>query len=83
MPLIRHAGRSGSIKLLTRFVRGRESINVAGRGNCCRESQELFFAFAVPVPLSALHKELMGHLTRAELDELSQLLEKARSKMLT
>ena len=29
-------------------------------------------------PVSELHKELVGHLTRAELKQLSQLLEKAR-----
>jgi len=29
-------------------------------------------------PLAALHKQLIGHLTRAELSALSQLLEKAR-----
>jgi len=31
--------------------------------------------------LKALHKELMGHMTRTELDELSRLLERARLKM--
>jgi MarR family 2-MHQ and catechol resistance regulon transcriptional repressor len=32
-------------------------------------------------PLAALHRELMGHMTKAELRQLSQLLEKSRSKM--
>ena len=34
-------------------------------------------------PLVALHEELMGHMSKAELRELSRLLEKARSKMQT
>ena len=34
-------------------------------------------------PLNALHKALLGHLTRTELIELSRLLEKARANMLT
>ena len=34
-------------------------------------------------PLNALHKELLGHLTRTELNELSRLLEQARANMLT
>lgn len=34
-------------------------------------------------PLAALQKELLGHLTRTELGELSRLLEKARAKMQT
>jgi len=34
-------------------------------------------------PLNALHKALLGHLTRTELNELSRLLEKARANMLT
>jgi DNA-binding MarR family transcriptional regulator len=32
-------------------------------------------------PLSALHKQLIGHLTRAELRELIRLLEKARAPL--
>jgi DNA-binding MarR family transcriptional regulator len=32
-------------------------------------------------PLSAVHKELMGHMTRSELNELSRLLAKARLRM--
>lgn len=32
-------------------------------------------------PLVALHEELMGHMTQAELRELSRLLEKSRMKM--
>jgi MarR family 2-MHQ and catechol resistance regulon transcriptional repressor len=32
-------------------------------------------------PLATLHRELMGHMTKAELRQLSQLLEKSRSKM--
>jgi DNA-binding MarR family transcriptional regulator len=34
-------------------------------------------------PLVALHEELMGHITKAELRELTRLLEKARLKMQT
>ena len=34
-------------------------------------------------PLIALHEELMGHMTKTELRELSRLLEKARLKMRT
>ena len=34
-------------------------------------------------PLSAVHKELMGHMTRSELNELSRLLAKARLRMQT
>jgi len=34
-------------------------------------------------PLSALHKALLGHLTRTELNDLSRLLEQARANMLT
>lgn len=34
-------------------------------------------------PLVALHEELMGHMTKAELRELSRLLEKSRLKMQT
>jgi MarR family transcriptional regulator, 2-MHQ and catechol-resistance regulon repressor len=33
---------------------------------------------AMDAPLAALHKKLIGHLSRAELAELSRLLEKAR-----
>lgn len=33
---------------------------------------------AMDTPVSELHKEVVGHLTRAELKQLSQLLEKAR-----
>ena len=32
-------------------------------------------------PILALHEELMGHMTKAELRELSRLLEKSRMKM--
>lgn len=32
-------------------------------------------------PLNTLHKDLMGHMTRGELQELSRLLEKARARM--
>ena len=32
-------------------------------------------------PVNGLHKQLMGHLTRAELRELSRLLEKARTSL--
>lgn len=32
-------------------------------------------------PLNSLHNELLGHLTRAELRELTRLLEKARQRM--
>lgn len=32
-------------------------------------------------PVNDLHKQLMGHLTRAELQELSRLLEKARTSI--
>ena len=34
-------------------------------------------------PLSAVHKELMGHMTRSDLNELSRLLAKARLRMQT
>jgi DNA-binding MarR family transcriptional regulator len=34
-------------------------------------------------PLSAVHRELMGHMTRSELNELSRLLAKARLRMQT
>lgn len=34
-------------------------------------------------PLHALHTELLGHLTRTELNELSRLLEQARANMLS
>lgn len=33
-------------------------------------------------PLNELHKQLMGHLTRSELKELSRLLEKSRTSLL-
>jgi DNA-binding MarR family transcriptional regulator len=36
----------------------------------------------VDKPLKALHKRLMGHMTRTELKTLSQLLEKARESLL-
>jgi len=32
-------------------------------------------------PVNGLHKQLIGHLTRAELKELSRLLEKARTSL--
>lgn len=32
-------------------------------------------------PVTELHKQLLGHLTRAELRQLNQLLEKARSSL--
>jgi MarR family transcriptional regulator, 2-MHQ and catechol-resistance regulon repressor len=34
---------------------------------------------AMDAPLAALHKQMIGHLPRAELSELSRLLEKARA----
>ena len=33
-------------------------------------------------PVTELHKQLIGHLTQAELKELSRLLEKARASVL-
>jgi MarR family transcriptional regulator, 2-MHQ and catechol-resistance regulon repressor len=36
---------------------------------------------AMDAPLAALHKQMVGHLTRTELSELSRLLEKARSSI--
>jgi MarR family transcriptional regulator, 2-MHQ and catechol-resistance regulon repressor len=38
---------------------------------------------AMDAPLGALHKEMIGHLPRAELVELSRLLEKARASVTT
>ena len=32
-------------------------------------------------PVNELHKQLVGHLTRSELKELSRLLEKARASL--
>jgi MarR family transcriptional regulator, 2-MHQ and catechol-resistance regulon repressor len=38
---------------------------------------------AMDAPLAALHKEMIGHLPRTELVELSRLLEKARASVTT
>jgi len=35
----------------------------------------------IDAPLSALYRECLGHLSRAELEQLSRLLEKARSSV--
>jgi len=68
-----------------------ESQGLVVRERCTQDRRIVYVTLTDPArellkrmddPVNELHKQLVGHLTQAELKELSRLLEKARSSLL-
>jgi MarR family transcriptional regulator, 2-MHQ and catechol-resistance regulon repressor len=72
---------------ITGLIDRLEGKGLVVRERCAQDRRKIFVAItnkalgtlaALDEPVRALHKQLMGHLSRAELKELIRLLEKAR-----
>lgn len=75
---------------ITGVVDRLEGMSLLARRRCTEDRRVIFVAITdkgldlltqLDEPEAALHKRLIGHLSRAELRELSQLLEKARRSL--
>ncbi len=78
-----------AVPAITGLIDRLEAMGLITRDRSTEDRRVVFVAIspqglerinAMDVPLSTLHKETIGHLTRTELVELSRLLEKARRK---
>lgn len=67
-----------------------EKQGLISRDRCTQDRRGGYVALTAPgravlerldAPVQELHRQLVGHMTRAELRELSRLLEKARSRL--
>ncbi len=75
---------------ITGLIDRLEQAGLVRRERCPNDRRVIFVALtdagaktlaALDEPLLALHEQLLGHLTRDELKELSRLLEKAREPL--
>ncbi len=89
MPVLEIAERLIQVvPAITGLVDRLEAQGLVTRERCKEDRRIIYIAItnkalkileALDKPLSELHDELVGHLTNAELKELSRLLEKARA----
>jgi DNA-binding MarR family transcriptional regulator len=88
LPVLEIASRTITVVPgITGLVDRLEQAGLVNRVRCDRDRRVIYVALtdrgaatlaALDEPLAALHRKLLGHLSRAELEELIRLLEKAR-----
>jgi DNA-binding MarR family transcriptional regulator len=88
LPILEIAERTITVTPgITGLIDRLEAAGMVGRQRCEQDRRVVYVAIspkalkilgALDAPLAALHKRLAGHLTQAELKELSRLLEKLR-----
>ena len=93
LPCLEIAGRMVTrVPAITGLIDRLEAKGLVRRERSADDRRVVFVAIspkgldkinAMDAPLGALHKEMIGHLPRAELVELSRLLEKARASVTT
>lgn len=75
------------VPAMTGLVDRLEKLELVKRERCTQDRRVIYIELTVKAkqlldkmdaPVNELHKQLIGHLTQAELKELSRLLEKAR-----
>ncbi len=75
------------VPAMTGLVDRLENLELVKRERCTQDRRVIYIELTVKAkqllekmdaPVNELHKQLIGHLTQAELKELSRLLEKAR-----
>jgi MarR family 2-MHQ and catechol resistance regulon transcriptional repressor len=75
------------VPAMTGLVDRLEKLELVQRERCTQDRRVIYIELTVKAkqllekmdaPVNELHKQLIGHLTQAELKELSRLLEKAR-----
>jgi len=78
------------VPAMTGLIDRLEQQELVRRDRCTEDRRVIFIALTqkghdvlaqLDEPVLALHRELLGHLTRGELQELNRLLEKARQHM--
>jgi MarR family transcriptional regulator, 2-MHQ and catechol-resistance regulon repressor len=76
-----------AVPAITGLIDRLEAMGLISRDRSTDDRRVVFIAIStkglecikrMDAPLTALHKQMIGHLSRAELGELSRLLEKAR-----
>ena len=88
LPCLEIAGRMiAEVPAITGLIDRLEGMGLVTRGRSCEDRRVVFVAITAKAtellarldgPIDALHKSLIGHLSRDELSELIRLLEKAR-----
>lgn len=88
LPILEIAGRMITVVPgITGLIDRLEKANLVERKRCENDRRVTYVAIAprameilaeIDAPLEELHRQTLGHMTRGELDRLSQLLEKAR-----
>ena len=91
LPVLEIAGRTLTVVPgITGLIDRLEQAGFVNRLRCEKDRRVIHVALtdhgattlvAVDGPLAALHRELLGHLSRAELKELIRLLEKVRGPL--
>ena len=89
LPILEIASRTITVVPgITGLIDRLEQAGLVNRLRCDKDRRVIYVALtdqamttlaALDEPLNALHQNLLGHLSQAELKELIQLLEKARS----
>lgn len=78
------------VPAITGLIDRLEKQELVNRERCTEDRRVVFVGITknainllkkMDEPVSELHKQLMGHLTRKELKELSRLLEKSRTSL--
>jgi DNA-binding MarR family transcriptional regulator len=75
---------------ITGLIDRLETAELVERKRCCEDRRVIYVAITakatglldqIDEPLTALHREVLGHLERDELAEMTRLLEKARASL--
>ena len=92
MPVLEIAGRMIQVvPAMTGLIDRLEKQDLVGRHRCPEDRRVIYIELTekarklldqLDEPLLELHRNLMGHLTKAELKELNRLLEKCRLHVL-
>lgn len=88
LPILEIAARTVTVTPgITGLIDRLERAGLVARRRCTEDRRVVFVSITgaglklladLEAPLQTLHREVIGHLTRTELNELSRLLEKAR-----
>jgi DNA-binding MarR family transcriptional regulator len=91
LPILEIAGRTVTVVPgITGLIDRLEEAGLVRRERCENDRRVIYVALTesgaaavarLDEPLRALHEKLLGHMTQAELNELSRLLEKARERL--
>jgi DNA-binding MarR family transcriptional regulator len=92
LPILEIAGRTITVVPgITGLIDRLEQAGLVNRVRCEKDRRVIYVALTdggltalavLDEPLDALHRQLLGHLSRAELKELIRLLERAREPLI-